>query len=145
MVALKLSTKQLLMLPKLFLIITVIFIMLIIIILGVPFFGEFEPDWAGLSPSLWLTMISILIGMFIVIDIILYATPRFFTIQTINESEELLVEFPEVEQRDGKQVYDYTYPVGAKGGIFSKTYIKIGEDALVRIRNQMITKEEIWK
>jgi hypothetical protein len=119
--------------------------MLIIIILGVPLFGEIEPDWAGLSPSLWLIMISILIGIFIIIDIILYATPRFFINTTINDSDPLLVEFPEVEQRNGKQVYDFTYPASAKGGVFSKTYVKIGEEALVRIRNQMIKKEEIWK
>jgi len=138
------SVKQILMLPKLFVILTVIFAMWIVIVLGGPIFGVFEPNWTGISPSLWMILISILIGAFIVIDIVLYATPKFFSQSEEMEKSINLVEFPEVEQRDGKQVYEFTYPVGSKGGVFSKTYVKINEGAIVRIRNQMINKEEIW-
>ena len=135
--------KDLLLLPKLFLVITVVLIMWIVIVLSGPLFGVFEPDWAGLSPSLWLMMVSILIGVFIVIDIILYATPHFFVDQTILDFKS--VELSEIENRNGKQVHEFTYPVGLKGGVFSKTYVQIEQNKILRIRNLMIKKEEIWK
>jgi hypothetical protein len=139
------SVKQLLILPKLFVILTVVFIMWIVIVLGGPMFGVFEPNWTGISPSVWMILISVLLVAFIIIDIVLYATPRFFSESKEMKTATGLVEFPEVEQRAGKQVYDFTYPAGSKGGVFSKTYVKISEQAIVRIRNQMIRKEEIWK
>jgi len=139
----KFKIKDLLLLPKLFLVITVVLIMWVVIVLSGPMFGVFEPDWAGLSPSLWLLMVSIFIGIFIVIDIILYATPRFFVDQS--KLEFSTVELPEIENRNGKQVHEFTYPVGVKGGLLSKTYFKIKQNKIFRIRNLMIKKEEIWK
>ncbi len=139
----KFKIKDLLLLPKLFLVITVVLIMWVVIVLSGPMFGVFEPDWAGLSPSLWLLMVSIFIGIFIVIDIILYATPRFFVDQS--KLEFSTVELPEIENRNGKQVHEFTYPVGVKGGVFSKTYVQIEQNKILRIRNLMIKKEEIWK
>ena len=144
MVRSTISVKQLLMLPKLFLILTVVFIMWIMIVLGGPFFGVFEPNWTGISASLWMILISIILSTFIIIDIVLYATPKFFSYPQDKEASIGLVEFPEIEQRAGKQVYEFTYPVGSRGGVFSKTYVKISEQAIIRIRNQMIKKEEIW-
>jgi len=137
--------RNLLLLPKVFLILTVIFIMWVFILLSPPMFGVFDPDWAGLSPSLWLILLSVLIGVFIVIDIILYATPSFFATDLGSDSGAQPVEFPEVEQRMGKDVYEFTYPVGAKGGVFSKTYIQIKDNAIIRVRNQMIKKDDVWK
>jgi len=139
----KFKIKDLLLLPKLFLVITVVLIMWIVIVLSGPMFGVFEPDWAGLSPSLWLLMVSVFIGIFIVIDIILYATPRFFVDQSIVEFG--TVELPEIENRNGKQVHEFTFPVGVKGGVFSKTYVQIEQNKILRIRNLMIKKEDIWK
>jgi hypothetical protein len=137
--------KHILLLPKLFLIITVVLVMWIIIILSGPLVGVLETNWAGLSPSLWMISISIFIGVFIIIDIILYATPYFFITQSSNLVSMDPVEFPEVEYRKGKQVYEFTYPVGSKGGIFSKTYILIDNNNILRIRNQMIKNEDAWK
>ena len=137
--------KDLLLLPKLFLVITVVLIMWIVVLLSGPLFGIFEPGWTGLSPALWSLIVSILIGIFIIIDIVLYATPRFFMGHLTDAPSFQSIEFPEIEQRDGKQIYEFTYPVSAKGGVFSKTYVQIGENAVLRIRNQMIKKEEIWK
>jgi len=139
----KFKIKDLLLLPKLFLVITVVLIMWIVIVLSGPMFGVFEPDWTGLSPSLWLLMVSIFIGIFIVIDIILYATPRFFVDQSVVEFG--TVESPEIENRNGKQVHEFTFPVGVKGGVFSKTYVQIEQNKILRIRNLMIKKEDVWK
>ena len=137
--------RNLLLLPKVFLILTVVFIMWVFILLSAPMFGVFEPDWAGLSPSLWLIILSVLIGVFIVIDIILYATPSFYVSTSVSDAIAQPVEFPEVEQRMGKDVYEFTYPVGSKGGVFSKTYVQIQDNAIIRVRNQMIKKDDVWK
>ena len=135
--------NSLILLPKLFLILTVIFIMWIVILLSGPLFGVLEPDWAGISSSIWMIIISGLIGIFIVIDIVLYATPMITKNQSMF-SQTPTVEFPEIEKRNGKTVYEYTYPSGKLGGVFSKTYITIDDETIIRVRNQMISKEQLW-
>lgn len=130
-------------LPKLFLILTIVFIMWVIILVSGPLVGVLDPDWTGISASFWLLLISVLIGAFIVIDIVLYASPVLK--QEAIASSGKYLEFPEVEHKKGKQVFEFTYPSGSKGGVFSKTYVSIDDGSVVRIRNQMIKKEEIWK
>ena len=44
----------------------------------------------------------------------------------------------------GKRMYVYTYPEGAKGGIFSRTIIPIDEDTVVNVRCQILKADEIW-
>jgi hypothetical protein len=90
-------------------------------------------------------MISVFIGIFIIIDIILYATPSFYSDDSSVHEMFEPVEFPEVEKRKGKQVHEFTYPVGSEGGVFSKTYVLIDNENIIRIRNQMIKKEDVWK
>jgi hypothetical protein len=48
------------------------------------------------------------------------------------------------DYRDGKPVFQFTYPIDAKGGIFSKTYLQIDDGFVLRIRSQMFTAEELW-
>jgi hypothetical protein len=45
---------------------------------------------------------------------------------------------------EGKKIHVYTIPEGSKGGIYSKTYIKIDEENILNLRYQMIRPEEIW-
>jgi len=56
----------LLILPKLFLIISIVLLMWIVIVLSGVSLLELEPDWAGLSLSSWLIVISGLFGVFII-------------------------------------------------------------------------------
>jgi hypothetical protein len=44
----------------------------------------------------------------------------------------------------GKRLHVYTYPPGVKGGIFSKTHIKIDGDTILNVRIQMIPPQELW-
>jgi hypothetical protein len=136
----KTPINPLLILPKLFLIISIILIMWIVIVLSGVSILDFEPDWAGLSVSLWLLVISLLFAVFIIIDILMYVSPSLFVkgnIQdfSIDDSEEYL---------DGMKVVQYTFPRNESGGIFSKTYIKLNDNTLLRIRNQMIPAESLW-
>ena len=130
-----------LILPKLFLVICVLLLMWIVIVISGISVLEFDPDWAGLSLSTWLLIISILFGAFIIIDILMYVSPSLFTKGTI---QEFVSSEPAGEYLDGKIVYEYTYPEHKKGGIFSKTYIKINDSTLLRVRNQIIPAEMLW-
>jgi hypothetical protein len=44
----------------------------------------------------------------------------------------------------GKKLHVYTLPEGSKGGVFSKTYVKIDEENILTLRYQMIMPEELW-
>ena len=45
----------------------------------------------------------------------------------------------------GKKLHAYTFPVDSKGGIFSKTHIKIDENNILNLRIQMIPPKELWE
>ncbi|MBS3748494.1 MAG: hypothetical protein KGY67_02205 [Candidatus Thermoplasmatota archaeon] len=137
----KQTLNPLLILPKLFLIISIVLLMWIVIVLSGVSVLELDPDWAGLSLSSWLLVISILFGAFIIIDILMYVSPQLFTKQNI---QKFTTADSSTEYLDGKKVYEYTFPKNRKGGIFSKTYVQIDSNSLVRIRNQMIPAEKLW-
>jgi hypothetical protein len=44
----------------------------------------------------------------------------------------------------GKRVHNFTIPTGAKGGIFSKTYIKIDDYSVLDLRYQITPPYELW-
>jgi hypothetical protein len=131
----------LLVLPKFFLIISVILLMWIVIVLSGVSVLELDSDWAGLTLSSWLIVISVLFGAFIIIDMLMYLSPSLFT---KGEIQEFVSTDSTAEYLDGKKVFEYTFPEDKTGGIFSKTYVKIDENTLVRIRNQMIPAEFLW-
>jgi len=97
----------LLILPKLFLIISIVLLMWIVIVLSGISILELDPTWAGLSLSTWLIVISVLFGVFIIIDILMYISPSLFTKQDI---QEFTSTDQSVEYLDGKKVYEYTFP-----------------------------------
>ena len=114
--------------------------MWIVIVLSAVSLLDFDPDWTGLSLSLWLLVISVLFGIFIIIDILMYSSPSLFVKGDIQEFSANLSD----EYLDGMKVFQYTFPKNRTGGIFSKTYVKIDGSNLLRIRNQMITAESLW-
>lgn len=131
----------LLILPKLFLMISILLLMWIVILLSGISVLDFEPDWAGLSLSTWLLVISGLFAAFIVIDIVMYVSPHLFVKGGV---EEFISSKPSYEYMDGMKVYEYTYPEDENGGIFSKTYIKINDSTLLRVRNQILAADALW-
>jgi hypothetical protein len=45
---------------------------------------------------------------------------------------------------DGKYVHVFTYPKGIEGGIFSKTYIEIDTENVLRLRILIASPNELW-
>ena len=121
---------------RLFIFLSIIFILWIIIVAAGIITNDMDPFWAYLSLENWALLASIIIFLFAIIEIIYYLY--------ISKYSDKIVEFLEIEPEKlhGKNVFDITFPKDAKGGVFSKTYIQISKDDVVRIRNKMIPPEK---
>lgn len=123
---------------KIFLIISILFLIWIVFIILGSFILEFEPNWAILDLNNWILIWCFLIVIFIIFEIALYI----HYISSIGKR----IEFVETEPEFifGKRLYIYTFPIGYKGGIFSKTYIQIDKNSVLRLRNLIIPPGDLW-
>ena len=125
-------------LSKLFLIISILFIIWILFVAMGAFILEMPPNWAFLNLENWITAWCVLTVIFILLEIVFYFR------YTSKIYKKLELDKPEPESLHGKRVYVYTYPSGAEGGIFSKTYISIDENSVLRLRGLMIPQQKLW-
>jgi hypothetical protein len=107
-----------------------------IVTLGI-YIWNYSSNWALISFENWIIVVSVIIVIFVLIEIAFYS--RF---SSLNERK--ILEKKPVEFINGKRVFIYTYPKGTVGGIFSKTYIDIDEQNILRLRTLMIPPGEIW-
>ena len=125
-------------LSKLFAVIAILFIIWVfVVLLGIYLLGQ-GYNWALLSLEGWIYVLCALIGFFIVLEIIFYLHYNGV------KKRRLDAEKPEPEFTQGKRLYVYTHPKGAEGGIYSKTYIKIDETSVLRLRTLMVPPQELW-
>jgi preprotein translocase subunit YajC len=69
----------------------------------------------------------------------------FWVILTKKKGKQLTAFQNSIEENvDGKKVIAFTNPEDAQGGIFSKTYIKIDDTYVLRLRELMIPPEDLW-
>ncbi len=122
---------------KIFFLITLIYVIWIaIVILGTYMLGM-GPKWAAFTIEQWVLSAIVLISVLLVLQII------FILHYLISKRRK---EHPEQHQYlQGKQVHNYTVPPGAKGGIFSKTYVLIDDERVLRLRYQMIPPQDLWE
>jgi hypothetical protein len=125
-------------LSKLFAVIAILFIIWVfVVLLGIYLLGQ-GYNWALLSLDNWIYVLCVLIGFFVVLEIIFYLHYNGVS------KKRLEAEKPEPEFTQGKRLYVYTHPKGAEGGIYSKTYIKIDENNVLRLRALIIPPQELW-
>jgi len=123
---------------KFFLVIAIIFILWVIAVgLGISMF-ELKPDWALATLDAWMNIMALVIGIFVLLDIIVYLH------YSVVRKKRLEEERPKPEFIDGKRLYTYTYPQSSDGGIFSKTHIEIDDHSILRIRALLISPGEVW-
>jgi hypothetical protein len=123
---------------KLFFLITIIFaIFIIIVFYGINSLG-YGYNWAGISLQGWLISICALYGILLIFELIFY-----FHFSTAHKKR-IDFEKPKIEYINGKRVYVYTFPEGKEGGIFSKTYIELDKNSVLRLRSCIIPPEELW-
>jgi len=122
---------------KLFTILAFFYILWVaIVILGI-YYLNMGYRWSYFSLEQWVLGGCILLGIFIVLELIfLLITTKQYTSQTQQVEKVFFKE---------KQLHVFTYPSQAKGGIFSRTYIPLNEHTILRVRTQMIKAEELWQ
>jgi len=125
-------------LSKLLLITSILFIIWILFVAMGAFILEMDPNWALLNLENWINAWCLLTVIFILLEF-------FFYFQYASKvDKKLKTGKPEPEFLNGKRVYVYTYPPGEKGGIFSKTYISIDKNSVLRLRGLMIPQQKLW-
>ena len=123
---------------KLFILIIILLIILLsIVFLGVYIFG-YGYNWALFSLDAWIIITSSLCVIFILLELFFYYN---FSSKVAKRIE---LERPKPEFIDGKKVYIFTFPKGAEGGVFSKTYIEIDKKNILRVRSLIVPPDELW-
>ncbi len=121
---------------KIILILAVIYALWItILIISVYFLGIYK--LAFLTMDQWIISSIILLGVFVGLDII-FILHHYMVKRKRIESEK-----PKPIYYKGKKLHLYTLPADSKGGIFSKTYVKIDGDNILNLRFQMIPPYEM--
>ena len=108
-----------------------------LLIMGTYFLG-WGSNWAVLSMDDWILSSIILFGVFIAFELL------FLLHYSSAKRKHVQQEKPQLLYLKGKRVHSYTRPSGAKGGIFSKTYIMVDETNVLNLRYQMIPPNELW-
>ena len=127
-----------LMLSKIFALISFLILLIVIIIAIGTISLDMEPNWAILTFESWAIIWCVLTAVFIFVDIFLYIK--------IKHKGEIITEQKQqkAEVLHGKKIFVYTHPEDAQGGIFSKTYIPIDENSVLRLRELIVTAKELW-
>ena len=126
-------------LSKLFLTISILFLIWILFVAIGALFLKMPPNWALLNLENWIIVWSVLTVIFIMVEVFFYFQ------YTSKVYKKLEMNKPESEFLHGKRVYIYTYPKDAEGGIFSKTYISIDENSVLRLRGLIIPQHKLWE
>ena len=121
-----------------FIIVSLLFLVWILIVGAGIIIFKFDPKWALLSLDIWIYLAGVFVLFFIFLELMLYF------IYNPNGIHGLGKEKPREEYINNKKIYVYTSPNDAKGGIFSKTYIPIDENSILRLRCLMIPPSELW-
>ncbi len=106
-------------------------------IVSVYFLG-FGNKWAVFTMDQWILSSIFLFSIFIglILTLILH--------HFIVKKRRIEREKPKPVFLKGKRLHTYTLPDNSKGGIFSKTFVKIDNDRILSLRYQMIQPRDLW-
>lgn len=109
----------------------------VVVFIGAKFL-DYGYRWAFISLENWIIITTTIIVIMVFLIII------FFVHFSFVKKKLSQAKLPKIEYIDNKRVHVFTYPEGAEGGVFSKTYIEIDENNILRLRTLMIPPEELW-
>jgi hypothetical protein len=131
--------RRYLKISKLLFLFTIIYSLWVALVIMGVYFLQLGNKWVVFTIGQWILSAIILISVIIGLEII------FLLHNTLSRKKHLHPEqFQPLVYLQGKQVHNYTIPAGAKGGIFSKTFIMIDETRVVNLRYQMIPPNDLW-
>lgn len=131
--------RRYLRISKLILLFAVIYAFWIAIVILGTFYLALGISWATFTVEEWVLSAIALFAVFIVIELLLFARLSMTTHTKKPAKEKATDQFIK-----GKRVHTFTIPLEAKGGIFSKTYIKIDEASVLNLRYQITAPTELW-
>jgi hypothetical protein len=132
--------RRYLRISKLILLLAVIYALWIAIVIIGTFSLNLGISWAMFTVDQWVLSAIALFILFIILEFFLFLRLSLKKRKkTIKEKTQTPTQFIK-----GKQVYTLTIPFEAKGGIFSKTYIKIDDRAVLNLRYQITAPMELW-
>ncbi len=112
---------------------------------------QMDARWALLSPTEWVIIDTALVAFFLLIDLAIYSRYRAKTRPLHPKAPKVkkprktkIDKAPAPPTIKGHEVYTVTLPMGAKGGIFSKTFIPIDDNRVLQLRYQMIPPTTLW-
>lgn len=128
------KTKSYLTWSKLFLIIAVLYTIWVVIVLCGIYFFNLGYRWSFLTIEYWMIGGCILIGLFVCLELIFLIIG--YSGKKAPKQQRLTYQ--------GNTLYNFTYPLDVKGGLFSRTYIRLDNNTIIRIRTQMMSADELW-
>ena len=124
---------------KLILILSLIYVLWVFFVVISVYFLGMGYNWAFMTMDNWILSSIVLTCFFIILEIVFL-----FHIQIVRR-ERREREKPQPMFYRGRKLHVYTYPETAKGGVFSRTYIPIDDDNVLRLRTLIVSAKEIWK
>lgn len=122
---------------KIFFFISVILLILAAVAaVGIVYLG-LGTNWFLFNFEGWIFGVLVVIGAFVLLEILFFL--HFF----LYRRKRIRLEQPQPEYIDGKIIIDITFPKGIDGGVFSKTYVEIDNNSILRLRNLMVPPDEI--
>lgn len=123
---------------KIFFLLCILYLLWIALVIIGAYFLRLGINWAVLTVEQWILSAIFLISVVIGLEIVLLLS------YTLSKKRHLKPESKKELYIQGKRVHNYTVPLDAKGGIFSKTFILIDEDSILNVRYQMIPSDDLW-
>ncbi|MEM0493270.1 MAG: hypothetical protein QXS02_04900 [Candidatus Thermoplasmatota archaeon] len=100
--------------------------------------------WSILSMEEWFIIGCILYALTLVLEIIcIIRITRLHEHKKTEVKNNTPTTLAEKKTIQDKTIWVYTYPEGAKGGVFSRTYIPLDDDSYLQLRIQLKTQNEI--
>ena len=124
---------------KLILLFAVIYALWVALVLTGTFFLGLGISWAALTVEQWVLSAIILFAIFIVLELLVFLRLALAKRTKTKKETKAATQFIQ-----GKRVHTFTVPIGAKGGIFSKTYVKIDEKSVLNLRYQITAPHDLW-
>ena len=132
--------RRYLRISKLILLFAVIYLLWIAIVILGTFQLALGVSWTTFTVEQWVLSAIALFVVFIIIELLFFVRLSMMTLKKKQKQEGTTTK----QFIKGKRVHTFTLPLGAKGGIFSKTYIKINDSSVLNLRYQITAPHELW-
>jgi len=131
--------RRYLRISKLILLFVMIYALWIAIVIMGTYLLGMGLNWAAFTVEQWVLSAIVFFVVFIVLELLFFLHLSMKKQRARKKKEVTPAQFIK-----GKRVHNFTIPTGAKGGIFSKTYIKIDDYSVLDLRYQITPPYELW-